>query len=555
MKSNDQKHSISECDQHGGTLYSEQYVGGAYRASELVNQLDIISRHSTIHDLHDDVEDDGKHDDEVEEGEYPIDGWFAMIISICTMMLVVSCWGVNSAYGVFLDFYISADKFPGATQYDYALIGGLVVFLAQFLAPINIIAFKIFGFKWVTFVGILVQSIAYILASFSTKLWHLFLTQGVLVGISFSFVFIPGTLVLPTWVKKRRATAMSIAVAGSGLGGVIFSLSVNGLIEKTGDQKWALRMCGIVTFFLAMLALLIMRPRRLKNPPTLKDTLTKENLIINIKAIFSIKVFKNYSLVLLSFWYAMALVGYLLIIFSLPSYATSVGLKSSQGAALSSILNAAQVVGRPIMGLMADKIGRTNVTSGISLLIAILIFAFWINAMNYATLIGFSALVGLVMGIGSSMAQPIAADILEDFPQNLPAAWSGMNIFISFFCLIAEVITLLLKSKTSSRPFFHSQIFAGFCFIACFILMMIVREWLVRDKLKKRLNIAHIEYEQLKLSRASTPSHTDSQSLEKVNSELNKEVRILEETIDRYNTLLQNTLWSYLVRIFYPMKV
>ncbi|KAK6460387.1 monocarboxylate transporter [Scheffersomyces coipomensis] len=573
---------------HEGETDAKSYAERAYPESILVNQLDMISRHSTKNDLslsasHDkakanedddeyDDDDDGLSDDfkpetvrpedEVVEGEHPIDGWFSILMSLCTMFLIVSCWGVNSAYGVFLDFYLSSGQFPGATQYDFALIGGLVVFLAQFLAPVSIIAFKIFGFKRVALFGVTIQTIAYILASFATKIWHLFLTQGVLVGISFAFVFLPATLVLPTWVKKRRATSMGIAVSGAGLGGVIFSLSVNSLIEKTGDQRWALRMCGIVTFVITMFATLIMRPRKLKNPPKLKDTLTKQNFYISVKAVFDIKVFKNYALIVLAFWFAIALLGYMLLLFSIAAYATSIGLKSSQGSALTSILNAAQVVGRPCMGIVGDKIGRTNLASGMSFSIAILLFAFWINATTYPTLIGFSVLIGLVVGIGSSMAQPIATDILEDTPYRLPAAWAGMNIFVSFFCLIAEVISLSLTNDNSTRPFLNSQIFAGCCFVGCGFLMLTVREWLVRDKLKKRLNISQGQIKKLKssISKKSTNYLTTSdlqplQSSEKTNPELIQELQILEERIERYNRLLSPTPISFILRLFYPIKV
>ncbi|KAK6197439.1 monocarboxylate transporter [Scheffersomyces amazonensis] len=569
---------------------ANSYNERAYAEPILVNQLDIISRHSTrlpeiskassrVSQGRKEQEDEREEEeyeegedyyeekkevnpeDEIIDGEHPIDGWWSILMSLCTMLLIVCCWGVNSAYGVFLDFYLSSNRFPGATQYDFALIGGLVVLLAQAMAPISIIAFRMFGFKRVAFFGAVVQTIAYILASFATKIWHLFLTQGLLVGVSFAFVFLPATLVLPTWVKKKRATSMGIAVSGAGLGGVIFSLSVNAIIEKTGDQQWALRMCAIVTFFLSMLAVLIMRPRRLKNPPTLKETATWNNLKVSARVVFDIKVFNNYALVALAFWFAIALLGYMLLIFSIASYATSVGLKPSQGSALTSILNAAQVVGRPCMGIIGDRFGRANLTSILSLCIAILIFAFWINATTYGTLIGFCVLVGAIVGIGSSMAQPIATDIVEDTPQKLPPVWSGMNIFVSVFCLVAEVIALAMTQKNSSRPFLHSQIFAGCCFLTCMGLMLVVREWLVRDRLKKILattisNHNILQNQQRKpITYLKTSDLQPQQSAQSDNKNEEEELQILEERIARYNTLLGKTPLSFFIRMFYPIKV
>ena len=40
-------------------------------------------------------------------------------------------------------------------------------------------------------------------------------------------------------------------------------------------------------------------------------------------------------------------------------------------------------------------------------------FAFWINATTFGSLIAFAVIIGLVIGVGSSLAQPLAADVLD----------------------------------------------------------------------------------------------------------------------------------------------
>lgn len=163
-----------------------------------------------------------EENEEVEDNEdtdEPPDGGYGWVSAFCAMMATFSTWGANAGYGVFLNYYLSSDAFPGGGPYDYALIGGLVVFLAQVLAPFSAIAYKIVGFYTICFVGIFIQTCGYILASFATKLWQIYLTQGVLIGISFLLIFIPPTLILPQYFKKYRAFAMGIAVSGAGLGG------------------------------------------------------------------------------------------------------------------------------------------------------------------------------------------------------------------------------------------------------------------------------------------------------------------------------------------------
>ena len=84
---------------------------------------------------------------------------------------------------------------------------------------------------------------------------------------------------------------MGICVSGAGLGGLIFSLSVNKVIQETGNQRWALRMVGFVTLFSALLSALIMKPRNFTQPP-LKESLSKTFIIESVKAIFDVRVFK-----------------------------------------------------------------------------------------------------------------------------------------------------------------------------------------------------------------------------------------------------------------------
>lgn len=503
------------------------------------------------------VEDDEEKDEGeivTEKSDYRVDGGFAWLMAVCAMLALFSTWGANAAFGVFLNFYLNNGTFPEATEYDYALIGGIVVCLANILSPFSALLYKVFGFKVVCFIGIVFQTAGWILASFSKRIWHLYLTQGVLVGISFSLIFIPATLVLPTWFRTRKAASMGTCVAGAGLGGLVFSLSLNKVIQETGDQKWALRMVGLVALTTASFSALLMRPRAY-NPPSLKERLSAASIKNHIRVIFDIKVFKNLGICFVSLWFAIALLGYTLMLFSLSSYATSVGLNHSQASTLTAIMNAAQVVGRPSMGLIADRVGRANFTGSCSLVICILLYAFWINATSYGALIAFSVIIGLMIGVGSSLAQPLAADSLEGELEKLPAGWSGINIFVSFFCLVAEVIALALVQKTASKPYLHTQIFAGTCFFACFLVILPLREYLVRKVLTDRYELAKNRLKVVENGGGFVDKNRYLKAQEKGDDIEENEEEILLERIERYEQLLSTSSRAYFIRLAYPIKV
>ncbi|KAF3988394.1 hypothetical protein FT663_00829 [Candidozyma haemuli var. vulneris] len=479
---------------------------------------------------------------EEESGDHPVDGLFAIWQAVLTMLLVFSTWGANAAFGVFLNYYMSNSSFPGADNYDFALIGGIVVFLAQALAPVCCFFTSMFGQTPVLLTGLVCQTAGYMLASFCTKLWQIYLCQGVLVGTSFSLIFIPGTMILPTWFSKRKSTAMGICVSGAGLGGLVFSLSLNKLISQTGDQRWPLRMVGFVTLGTTIFSMCFMRQRNKKTIDINTSKITWERCKAILKVVFNIELFKSLHFVVLGCWFGLCLLGYVICLYSFSPYASSVGLTHDQANNLLAILNAAQVVGRPCVGNLADYFGRTNTASVFCVYLAILILAFWRNATSYAALIVLSILLGGPAGVGSIMAQSLGADILDvqERPELMPAAWSGLNIIVSIYSLPSEVIAIALKDEGKNNVYDHAQTFTGCMFLLAAVLLSFNREYIVRRKFEKRR--AHAQ--------AAATGYLKASDL------VEAEDRELPMTrIERYDRLLQPGIIYYFIRMFYPIRV
>lgn len=81
-------------------------------------------------------------------------------------------------------------------------------------------------------------------ASFASHIWHLYLSQGVLVGLGVGFAYVPSIAVLSQWFAKRRSLANGISAAGSGIGGLVFSFATGCTIDHLGTG-WALRITGV----------------------------------------------------------------------------------------------------------------------------------------------------------------------------------------------------------------------------------------------------------------------------------------------------------------------
>ena len=85
-----------------------------------------------------------------------------------------------------------------------------------------------------------------ITAGFATKIWELFLTQGILFALGLGFIMVSNQPIIAQWWGKRRALASGICGAGSGAGGLIFSNLNRYLIENKG-LRWAFLVNGLVS--------------------------------------------------------------------------------------------------------------------------------------------------------------------------------------------------------------------------------------------------------------------------------------------------------------------
>lgn len=440
---------------------------------------DFVSFRNSIHSV-------DSHDYPTEDPEnpidHPIDGSFAIWQASLTFLLSFLTWGANASFGVFLNFYMSHNLFPGATNTDFALIGGLLVLFGTGLAPIAWFSVAKLGHKKVLMIGLFVQTAGYILASFSTKLWQIYLTQGVLVGISISFLFIPGTLMIPLWFDKRKSTAMGICVSGLGMGGLVFSLAMNKVILDTNSQRWPLRITGIVTFAATLIAICFLRPRKKSPAKTVQTPQEKK------PSIFNFTLFRSSHFLALGVWFGVGYWSYVICLYTFPAYATSVGLTHSQANNLLAVVNAAQVVGRPALGNFADYAGRTNAAAFACVYTAVLILVYWRNVTSYGALMALSVLLGLLVGLPSVMCQSLGADILDvqGTPQLMPAAWSNLNILVAGFGFSSEVIALALKDDSAANPYDHTQVFTGSALLLGFVVLLFNREYLVRRHLENR---------------------------------------------------------------------
>lgn len=345
-----------------------------------------------------------------EEDEQP-DGGYGWVCVACTFFINAHTWGINSSYGVFLAHYLDSNYYPGASALEFAFIGGLSISQALFVAPIATYVTRVYGTRATLLLGVALETFALIGASFTHQVWQLFLSQGLCFGFGMGFLFVGCVGIIPQWFTKKRGLANGIGTAGSGLGGMMYSLATNAMIDSLGVE-WAFRILGIVACAVNVVCALLIRDRN--------------NALGSSQLAFDYKLFKRGEFWLLLGWGFFSMMGYITLLFSLPNYATSIGLSSHQGSIVGAVLNLGQGLGRPLVGIFSDKTGRINIAGVCTFICGLFCFIIWIFAKSLGVLVFFALIVGTIAGTFWTTIAPVSAEVvgLRELPSALSIVWT-----------------------------------------------------------------------------------------------------------------------------------
>lgn len=314
------------------------------------------------------------------------------------------------------------------------------------------------------------ETAAFIGASFTSEIWHLVLSQGIAFGAGMGFLFTGSVGLVPQWFQEKRSLANSIGTAGSGFGGLTYSLAAHAMIENLG-LPWAFRILAILAFAVNGVCSFLARDRNRE--------------VGAIHQAFHKELFKKIEMYLYLVWGFFSILGYIVVVFSLASYAASVGFTSNQGSIIAAIFNrkylfsphyhntyfnqhtylVSQGLGRPVIGLFSDKIGRINIAALSSLIAALAAFFLWIfAAKHFAGAIVYS-LFGAFAGSIWPCIAPVAVEVvgLQLLPSVMSITWLVLVLPATF----AEVIGLSLV-EPGSDGYLHVQVYTGAMFLSAF---------------------------------------------------------------------------------------
>ncbi|OFU53206.1 MFS transporter [Aerococcus sp. HMSC10H05] len=260
------------------------------------------------------------------------------------------------------------------------------------------------NFKKVFLIGSLIYGLAYMSFGLVTNVWMFYLLS-IIVGFGFlTTSAMAMSILISTWFIEKRGLALSIALAGLGVGGIIWSPIVTSLIHSIGWRATYMTYGAIMLIITLGIGqfIFVSKPKD-KNLEALGTVHSNNHNDHDAK--FNSRVPFTMQESLHKPFFILLLLGAIFV-----GLANNAGLGQfppfmqslhgpQQGAVIISVYSAIGILGKLSMGIIADKLGTVSATIWSSILLA---FAYFLAAST--TSYGFAILIAILFGLGNANA-------------------------------------------------------------------------------------------------------------------------------------------------------
>ena len=228
--------------------------------------------------------------------------------------------------------------------------------------------------------------LAVFMISLCEEYYQFFLAQGLLLGVAMAFLMCPALAMVSKHFDKHRGLAIGVAIAGSSIGGVVWPIMINRLLNSDGVSfAWTMRIVGFTMLPLVIVASSVtLAPSRSREQHHDHQT--------------DLALLKNRTFLTLCLGLAIFYLGMFAPLFFVASYATSLHMSSTFALNLVSILNGASCFGRILPGFLGDRYGHFNICVATALVSGIIGFC-WTAATTPAGLVVWSVAYGFASGV------------------------------------------------------------------------------------------------------------------------------------------------------------
>lgn len=343
------------------------------------------------------------------------------------LIVVLAGTGINLAFGVLYAWSIFGNYLSGTLGWTKAQASLPYTIAITMFALMMIPAGKLqdrFGPRWVATAGGVLTGLGLFLAGFFPTLPGLIVCFGVLAGSGIGLGYASTTPAAVKWFPpERKGLITGIVVGGFGLASIYIAPLSNYLLGEFGAFD-SFRILGVAFLFIT-----VSLAQFVRNPPV------KPGVNLYVKAsrdMGSRQMLKTAYFWKLWFMFFAGATGGLMIIGHLSKIA-ALQLGGNVGFILVALAAVANAIGRPVAGVVSDKVGRGVTMGALYLLQGVTLF-FFPYLDTFVTLLAGAMLVYFAYGSMLSVYPSACADAYgtKKLGQNygiLFSAWGAGGVF------------------------------------------------------------------------------------------------------------------------------
>ncbi|GKU21276.1 unnamed protein product [Fusarium langsethiae] len=380
-----------------------------------------------------------------------------ILIILSAHFVVMNTSGFLNSFGALQSHFVQEFDEPASTV---SWIGSMQIFLYFFLGTFSGRLTDMGYFRITFLAGSLAMVIGIFASSFGSKLWVMFLTLGVGVGLGNGLMSCPMLAIVSQYFSERRGLAVGVAMCGSCTGGVVYSGIMRQLIPELGFS-WTMRVIALIQFVTLAFANICLRPRTKgsKSPDWIDWSAFRDTRFNN----FAIATFTSLLGLYISIFYVVD--------FSRTSISPPFSYQDSLNLLI--LFNAVNLIGRLGSGFIADKVGSLVIFVPVLASTAVILFS-WIAVETTVAMYVWTVFSGILSG-GIQSLFPAGLGYLTVGTKK-PGTRMGMVFGLgSIASLIGAPIGGALIDIMDGR-YMGAQIFAGVTMAVAAIFLEVARK-------------------------------------------------------------------------------
>jgi len=266
--------------------------------------------------------------------------------------------------------------------------------------------------------GALIAGGSLITAGAVSTVWEADVTLGAGFGLGLAICYTPAVAAVQPWFDRNRGVASGIALSGTGLGTLVMPLVSKWLIE---DEGWRV---ALILIGLGVAGFGFLASNWIRRPPGLPPAASAQRSSSSFCKLARDPSFRWLYLG----GFLSSLVLLVPIVHMIP-HAVRVGVAPRDAAWLISILGLGSLVGRLVLGPIADRLGRQRTLGMLHVGLGGL-FLIWTIKVGFLTLALFALAYGVCYGATIALRPAVIADYFAG--PNL-AAVTGLHYTSSVF--------------------------------------------------------------------------------------------------------------------------